>query len=827
MIDRGDERAVSTVIGAVLLLGIVVTALALYQVNVVPDENQAVEYEHNQQTQSQLQELRNTIVSVPGGGNGGADSVSLGTNYPSRTMTVNPPPSSGTLASESLGEIVIENATSIDGDEVPIEDWSRETYGLTYTPGYNEYRNAPTTVLEHGFLYNQHPNNATIPLDNQIVIDGEEITIVTMTGNLSTSSSSSVSVQTRAFSTSSNTVSVDQVDDDNPITMTLPTSNFEAWNESLRESDAVLEGSIEEAGTGEQPAIRFQLVDQSYSLQMAEVGIGDATRASAADRATYLYPVDDRAPVVTGEIRDELNNPVQNVPVTVEVNGEERNQPTTTGSNGQLEIKNVSEGDTVTVSVDGGDLEQNSFVVEPSSSGDGGSGSSGLYDIRWSEDQAEPVEDCDEVGCDVDYRVSQDAENVRFTAESDASEASADFSYNEKNDIGIRITDSSDFDESGNAWVELNEFNSEGVFDLFIYSGGSSDQISVRVSEVVRGDVDVQNEIRETDDDFEVTTSNFEHLDPDTGGYLVVDNGTDEVSFPEVGEDTVTVSDLEFSAGEELTARLYETSTRENELDSDTTEVLGEDAPFFDVTITDTNSPVLEGETLTIDVEVHNTGGETATQEIDLDIGDGFYTDTITVDGLESGGTETVTFEWDTQSGDAGDYTATVLSDGDGDTVEITILNHGSSGPLEFEGNEQTTGDNIEFGISNSEENTVTIERISVDTQLAEQVDYGNDREVNITGGLQNGHIDTRGNRDFMADGTSYDLANDGNNGQYAILASDDTATVDIRRLVNDPDLSGLQITTEANADITVILTLSVNGEQDTIEQPFYFEGDQ
>ncbi|MFP9192783.1 Ig-like domain-containing protein [Natrialbaceae archaeon A-CW1-1] len=603
MIDRGDERAVSAVIGAVLLLGIVVTALALYQVNVVPDENQAVEYEHNQQTQSQLQELRNTIVSVPGGGSGGADSVSLGTNYPSRTMTVNPPPSSGTLASEPLGEIIIENATSIDGDEVPIENWARETYGLTYTPGYNEYRNAPTTVLEHGLLYNHHPNNATIPIDNQIVIDGDEITIMTMTGNLSTSSSSTVSVQTRAFSTSSNTVSVKE--DDGPVTLTLPTSNFEAWNDSLREADAVLEDSIEEDGTAEQPAIRFQLVNQSYSLRMAEVGIGDATRASVADRAAYLYPVDDRAPVVTAEVRDELNNPVRNVPVTVEVNGEERDQPTTTGSNGQLEIKNVSERDTVTVSVDSGDLEQNTFVVEPSSSGDGGSGSSGLYDIRWSEDQDDPVENCDEVDCDADYRVSQGAENVRFTVESDASEASADFSYNDKDDIGVRITDSSDFDENGNAWVELNEFNNEGVLDLFIYSGGSSDQISVRVSEVVSGEVEIQNEIRETDNDFEVTTSNFEHLDPDAGGYLVVDNGTEEVTFSDVGETTVYITELESDAGDELTARLYETEARDNELDSDTTEVLSEDAPFFDIEVVD-GSVSSTGSDLQFDIEANS-----------------------------------------------------------------------------------------------------------------------------------------------------------------------------------------------------------------------------
>ncbi len=43
MLHRGDDRAVSAVVGAVTLLGIFVTALALFQVNVVPAENTQVE----------------------------------------------------------------------------------------------------------------------------------------------------------------------------------------------------------------------------------------------------------------------------------------------------------------------------------------------------------------------------------------------------------------------------------------------------------------------------------------------------------------------------------------------------------------------------------------------------------------------------------------------------------------------------------------------------------------------------------------------------------------------------------------------------------------
>ncbi|MFC7230797.1 hypothetical protein ACFQMM_04155 [Saliphagus sp. GCM10025308] len=84
----------STVIGAVLMLGILVSALALYQVNVVPDENRAVEYEHQQAVQGQLLDVRNGLVNAPDR-RVGSYSVSLGTTYPPRSFTVNPPPRRG------------------------------------------------------------------------------------------------------------------------------------------------------------------------------------------------------------------------------------------------------------------------------------------------------------------------------------------------------------------------------------------------------------------------------------------------------------------------------------------------------------------------------------------------------------------------------------------------------------------------------------------------------------------------------------------------------------------------------------------------------------
>ena len=93
---------------------------------------------------------------------------------------------------------------------------------------------------------------------------------------------------------------------------------------------------------------------------------------------------------------------------------------------------------------------------------------------------------------------------------------------------------------------------------------------------------------------------------------------------------------------------------------------------FFDVTITNTNSPVQEGDILTVDYSADNTGDSQDTQDIRLEI-DSVEEDRdsdITLLGAQS---TTGTLEWDTTDEDEAEYTATVLSDDDSDSVIVEI----------------------------------------------------------------------------------------------------------------------------------------------------------
>ena len=93
---------------------------------------------------------------------------------------------------------------------------------------------------------------------------------------------------------------------------------------------------------------------------------------------------------------------------------------------------------------------------------------------------------------------------------------------------------------------------------------------------------------------------------------------------------------------------------------------------FFSVAIQSTNSPITEGETLDVQTLVEETGGLSDTQDITLDI-DGVGQVDVQSVSLNADGSATITLSWATQSGDAGDYTATTASEDDSASASVTI----------------------------------------------------------------------------------------------------------------------------------------------------------
>lgn len=107
--------------------------------------------------------------------------------------------------------------------------------------------------------------------------------------------------------------------------------------------------------------------------------------------------------------------------------------------------------------------------------------------------------------------------------------------------------------------------------------------------------------------------------------------------------------------------------------------VLSEAEFIVDINEEASDTEVVEGEDLEIEVEVENIGEVQATQMIILyGIEDEDEEDMIILDeqqvSLEGESSEMITLTWETEVGEAGDYTLEVASDDDEDRIDVTVL---------------------------------------------------------------------------------------------------------------------------------------------------------
>ena len=200
-----DDRGQSIQIGAVLLFAVLIILLALWQAVIVPNQNEEIEFNHNEDLQQQMTELRSTVNSMPDADATRSVTLDLGVRYPSRTIFRNPPPVRGTV--ETVGSpdgpmtATIENASAVDreGNTATYWDGSARGYGtkaVQYRPAYNRYDNAPRTIYEHSVLFNEFDTERQdLSLSGQTLVRGNRLSLVTVNGSLSETAVQSTSAR--------------------------------------------------------------------------------------------------------------------------------------------------------------------------------------------------------------------------------------------------------------------------------------------------------------------------------------------------------------------------------------------------------------------------------------------------------------------------------------------------------------------------------------------------------------------------------------------------------------------------------------------------------
>lgn len=266
---RGDERGQPVVIGALLVFVILILAFSGYQAFVVPNQNADVEFQHSQDVQDDMVDLRVGIVDAAISGSDTSTSVQLGTQYPSRLLALNPPPPAGTLRTTEPGDIVVDGQAGNNLDVCPAPETTR---AFVYSPEYNEFQNGADLVYENTVAYSQHDDDETreiIKTTPRLVdLDAGVIELVALEGEFSESGTQRVAVDLIHGGTNSQNVQNPEI--------TLPTriENEETWKD-------ILEGDPNIVEFNEGVSITFQYNEQ-FEVRCTPVGVNRAPESSAA-----------------------------------------------------------------------------------------------------------------------------------------------------------------------------------------------------------------------------------------------------------------------------------------------------------------------------------------------------------------------------------------------------------------------------------------------------------------------------------------------------------------------------------------------------------------
>ena len=176
----GDNRAVSAVVGFILIFGILVLLLTVYQAQIVPQQNAQTEFEHFEDNKNEMIELRNAISDSGQNDFSRFASVNLGPTYQTRLLTINPAPPAGTLQTHDAPPIKVWNKSKEDPEAKNIS-----TKFIEYQPGYNELNTGPIWY-EHSVLYldeRDRGNDVSIIEDQNLVVNSANSLTVTATQN--------------------------------------------------------------------------------------------------------------------------------------------------------------------------------------------------------------------------------------------------------------------------------------------------------------------------------------------------------------------------------------------------------------------------------------------------------------------------------------------------------------------------------------------------------------------------------------------------------------------------------------------------------------------
>lgn len=342
-----DKRGVSNVLGFVLMFSLVVTTFAIYQADVIPHQNRAVEQEHAERMELEASALQSTLDTVASEGGTESTTLDLSPDYATRAIGLNGPTPQGTVRTTAAHQVEL---FGINSTETVYWNGSKRRYTtrlLEIDVDYTYRQRAPSYALENGMVVKRYESGGARVATGSIVSNGT-IDLTLVSGSVATSGES-VSLAVREVSTSTESITVTSTrppgePNGGPTYVEVPTTlSLATWEDRIASNANVTDVRVYCVGTSKNKTsncpdaplgtARLYLAEGTYDLHITKVSLGDASSPTA----TYLTSPDRHLPVpgigqsqtLRAVVRDRYGNPVPNAQVNLSVVSGEGSLPTT------------------------------------------------------------------------------------------------------------------------------------------------------------------------------------------------------------------------------------------------------------------------------------------------------------------------------------------------------------------------------------------------------------------------------------------------------------------------------------------------------------------
>ncbi len=254
-----DQRAVSAVIGFILIFGILMLTLTIYQAQIVPQQNAQTEFTHFEETRDDMVDFRSAVSSAGQSDRSQFPTIQLGTVYQTRLVTINPPPPSGTLQTSEPYDIKIDGEPSVP------------TRFLEYQPRYNELTTG-SVWYENSVVYYDDQDEQVIIEDQSLVTGDERLRITALQNELDETGTDTLTVE--LYPTETSDIDFDELEEENgDVEITIPTRLDDHWNETLTADFDDSDFSINNDGTYPNGVFALNITVDVENIHINTVGI--------------------------------------------------------------------------------------------------------------------------------------------------------------------------------------------------------------------------------------------------------------------------------------------------------------------------------------------------------------------------------------------------------------------------------------------------------------------------------------------------------------------------------------------------------------------------